>query len=180
MRVARLTASQGDHPDKGVIGIEQFVGVVFNICAAAPRRPNRRPREVRILIVLPVVNRTFSCLLKKRPPDLASFVASRPMGGSALRPCRIVAICCPLESVADQTGSAGTEQPLNRAQGPLPDPGSPGALVNQSHCWVCHGPAKPPSLATHRHGKCWRACCGITRRMAICDAHCSKSGSTCH
>ena len=82
MRVARLTASPGDHPDQGVLGIEQFVGVVFNICVAAPRRPNRRPREVRILIVLPVVNRTFSCLLKKRPPDLASFVASRPMGGS--------------------------------------------------------------------------------------------------
>jgi hypothetical protein len=37
------------------LGIEQFVGVLFNICAAAPGRPNRRPWEVRILIVLPVV-----------------------------------------------------------------------------------------------------------------------------
>ena len=37
------------------LGIEQFVGVLFNICDAAPGRPNSRPWEVRILIVLPVV-----------------------------------------------------------------------------------------------------------------------------
>jgi hypothetical protein len=52
----------------------------------------------------------YLVLLKKRPPDLARFVASRPMGGSHILragslPWGVVA----WSPAADQTGSAGTE-----------------------------------------------------------------------